>query len=129
MTFHIGQQNAGVINVAGRDQQIYGGQQGTAVAGESEWRAVRELRNALVAANLGETRAAEAHAQVDEVDAALRTPQPDKSRVAHVLERLTRLLVTAGSLTTASVALIGPLQTLAGWLGDLGAPILHMLPG
>jgi hypothetical protein len=53
MTVHIGQQNAGVINMAGRDQRIDGGQQGAVVAGE----------------------------------------------------------------------------TLAGWLGDLGAPILHMLPG
>jgi hypothetical protein len=99
-----------------------------ATAGEAEWRAVRELRAALAASDLDEANAAEAHARVAEVDTAMRAPRPDRSRVARVLERLTRLLVTAGSLTTASVALIGPLQTLAGWLGDLGEPILRLLP-
>jgi hypothetical protein len=128
MTFHIGQQNAGVINIAGRDQRIHGGQQGMVTAGESERRAVRELRAALATSNLDETNAAEARAQVAEIDAALHAPRPDRSRVARTLERLTRLLAAAGTLTTAGIALIGPLQTLAGWLGDLGEPILRLLP-
>jgi len=91
--------------------------------------AVRELRDALASSTLDETTAAEAHAQIAEIDAAFQEPQPDRRRVAHRLEQLTRMLADAGSLTTASAALIGPLHTLAGWLGALGAPILSMLPG
>jgi hypothetical protein len=43
------------------------------------------------------------------------------------LERLTRLLAAAGSLTTAGTALVGPLRTIAGWLGALSEPFLHLL--
>src|ERR1022692_1145235 len=88
-----------------------------------------ELRDALAAAALDETTAAEEHAQATEIDAALQEPYPGRRRVAHTLARLTRVLVHVGSLTTASAALIGPLHTLAGWLGTLGTPILSMLPG
>ncbi len=129
MTFHIGQQTAGVINNVGGDQRIDGGQQGTVVTGKDAQQAVRELRDALASSTLDETTAAEAHAQIAEIDAAFQEPQPDRRRVAHRLEQLTRMLADAGSLTTASAALIGPLHTLAGWLGALGAPILSMLPG
>ena len=134
MNLHIGQQTAGVINNAGGNQWIYG-QQGTAVTDQGARQAVHELRGALAGLDPqgpevpGQSAAAQARAQVTEIDASMRTPQPDKSRVARMLERLTRLLLAAGSLTSASAAVIGPLQTLAGWLGDLGAPILRLLPG
>ena len=129
MNFNIGGQTAGVINnVAGGDQRVSGGQEGTVVPAEDARRAVRELRDGLATAALNETTAAEANAQDAEIEAVVHAPQPDRSRVARSLERLTRLLVAAGSLSTASAALIGPLQTLAAWLGTLGEPILHMLP-
>src|SRR5689334_5056189 len=68
-------------------------------------------------------------AQIAEIEVAMQSPQPNKSRIAGILERLTRLLVAAGSLTTASTSIIGPLQTLAAWLGHLGVPLLGLLPG
>ena len=128
MNFNIGGQTAGVINNVAGDQRVSGGQEGTVVPAEDARRAVRELRDGLATAALNETTAAEANAQVAEIEAVVHAPQPDRSRVARSLERLTRLLVAAGSLSTASAALIGPLQTLAAWLGTLGEPILHMLP-
>lgn len=128
MTFHIGSQTGGIINNVAGDQRITGGQQGTVVTTEAAQRAVYELRQALTATRLDAAAAAEARARVDEIDAELRAPLPDQGRVAGRLERLTRLLAAAGSLTTAGAALIGPLQTLAGWLGTLGEPILQMLP-
>jgi hypothetical protein len=128
MTFHIGSQTGGIINNVAGDQRVTGGQHGTAVATEAALRAVHELRDALGTAALDAKTATEARARVEEIDTELRTPQPDRSRVARCLERLTRLLAAAGSLATAGVALVGPLQTLAGWLGTLGEPILQLLP-
>jgi hypothetical protein len=152
MSLNIGQQTAGVINNAGGDQWIYG-QQGAVVTDEGARRAVAELRDALARPEgpglarpegpalarpegpalarpegPGRAAAAQMHARVAEIDAAMQARQPDKSRVAQLLERLTRLLAAAGSLTAAGAAVIGPLQTLAGWLGALGAPILRLLP-
>jgi len=129
MNIHIGQQNAGVINNVDGNMWIQGGQQGTIVTDEGARHAVRELRSALAAVKLDQFAAAKTRTQITEIDTAMDVPQPDKSRVADMLKRLTGLLVASGSLTTAAAAIIGPLQTLASWLGTLGAPILHLLPG
>lgn len=128
MTFNIGSQAGGVINNVQGDQHIAGGQQGTFISTEQALRAVRELSERLHTAALDETTAAQARADIAEIESAMRAPQPDRPRVAHFLGRLTRLLVAAGSLSTATAALIGPMQTLAGWLGPLGESILHLLP-
>ena len=128
MTFNIGDQHAGIINNVARDQHNAGGQQGMVVPVQEAQRAVRELRDGLRSTTLDASAAAEARAQLAEIDTAMHAPEPDRSRVAPILKRLTQLLVAAGSLSTASTTLIGPLQTLAGWLGTLGEPILHMLP-
>jgi len=57
----------------------------------------------------------------------VHAPQPDKHRAVGPLKRLVKLLADAGSLATAGAALLGPLQTLAGWLGAHGAAILSLL--
>jgi hypothetical protein len=129
MNIHIGQQNAGIINNVEGNMWIHGGQQGAIVSDEGARQAVRELQSALATVTLDQSAAARTRAQITEIDTAMHAPQPDKSRVADMLKRLTGLLVATGSLTTATAAIIGPLQTLAGWLGALGAPILHLLPG
>jgi hypothetical protein len=127
MSPQIGDQHAGVINNVDGDQVIYGGQHGTIVTSEDARRAVRDLRDALAGAALDDARAAEAGARVAEIDAAVHAPEPDKQRAAGPLKRLVKLLTDAGSLTTAGAALIGPLQTLASWLGAHGAAILGLL--
>jgi hypothetical protein len=126
MSVNVNNQTAGVINNAD-NQVVYGGQHGTVVTNQDASRAVRELRDALASTALDQTRAAEARAHVAEIDAAVHAPQPDRRRAAGRLKRLIRLLTDAGSLTTASAALIGPLQTLAGWLGAHGAAIFSLL--
>lgn len=128
MTFNIGSQTAGNINNVGGDQRITGGQHATVVTHEAARQAVLDLRDGLATSPLDEVTAASARARVEEIDADIQAPQPDRSRIARSLERLTRLLVGAGSLVTAGGALLGPLQTLAGWLGTLGKPILALLP-
>lgn len=128
MTFNIGNQSAGNINNVGRDQHITGGQQGVMVTPEAARQAVVDLRAGLRLAPLEQQTSAAAEAEVREIEAEVQKPEPDRSRAASSLERLTRLLLSAGSLASAGAALVQPLQTLAGWLGSLGAPILHLLP-
>jgi hypothetical protein len=128
MTFNIGNQSAGNINNVGRDQHITGGQQGVMVTPEAARQAVVDLRAGLRLAPLEQQTSAAAEAEVREIEAEIQKPEPDRSRAASSLERLTRLLLSAGSLASAGAALVQPLQTLAGWLGSLGAPILHLLP-
>jgi hypothetical protein len=57
-------------------------------------------------------------------DSFLTGREPDISSIFGPLERLTRLLVAAGPIAAA----VGPLQTLAAWLGQLGAGVLRLLP-
>jgi hypothetical protein len=127
MGIHIRDQHAGVINNIDGDQVIHGGQHGTLVTSEDARRAVHDLRDALAAAALDGATAAEARARVAEIDAEVHAPEPDKRRAAGPLKRLVKLLADAGSLATAGAALIGPLQTLAGWLGAHGAAIIGLL--
>jgi hypothetical protein len=127
MEIHVKNQTAGVITYVDGNQVVYGGLHGSVVTDEDARRAVGELREALTSVTLNGPWAAEAQAQVVELDGAVRAPRPDKSRAADILRRLTELLASAGSLTTAGAALMGPLQTLASWLGAHGAAILGML--
>jgi hypothetical protein len=127
MEIHVKNQTAGVITYVDGNQVVYGGLHGSVVADEDARRAVGELRVALTSVTLDRSRAAEARAQIAELDGAVRTARPDKGRAADILRRLTELLASAGSLTTAGAALMGPLQTLASWLGVHGAAVLGML--
>jgi hypothetical protein len=128
MTFNIGSQSGGIINNVAGDQHVTGGQQGTAVTLPDARQAMRELRSALATAPLDRATATEIRAQLDQADAELGVPQPDPGRVARCVERLTRLLIAAGPLATASATVVGSLQTIANWLASLGEPILRLLP-
>jgi hypothetical protein len=127
MEIHVKNQTAGVINYVEGNQVVNGGQHGSVVTDDDARQAVRQLRQALSTTPLDRSRAAEARAEVAELDAAVRAPRPDKRRAADTLKRLTDLLVRAGSLATAGAAIVGPLQTLAAWLGIHGAAVLGML--
>ena len=127
MSIHIKNQRGVVINNVDGDQMVYGGQHATVVTSEDARRAVHDLRDALAGAALDDATVAEARARLAEIDAAVHAPEPDKRRAAGPLKRLVKLLADAGSLATAGAALVGPLQTLAGWLGAHGAAILSLL--
>jgi hypothetical protein len=128
MTFNIGSQTGGVINNVAGDQRITGSQQGVLVTAEDARQALGSLRQAVTGAGLDETTEAQAQAHLTEMDTTMRAAQPDRSRFARALERLTRLLAAAGPFAAAGAALAGPLQALAVWLGALGEPILRLLP-
>ena len=123
----VNSQNAGVI-INGENMTINGNVSGTLAADENARQAARALQSALATSALDRPTRTRAGDQAAEIDAAMRAPQPDKSRIAGLLNQLTRLLAGAGALATASAALIGPLHTLVTWLGTLGEPILHLLP-
>ncbi len=128
MTFNIENQNAGVVNNVAGDQRIEGGQYGILATPAAALEALQRLRGGMSSASLDEGGQFEARAHIDELENELHAPQPDRSRIASVLERLTRLFVATGSLVAAGAALVEPLHTLATWLGALGQPILTLLP-
>ncbi|MEV0286980.1 MULTISPECIES: hypothetical protein [unclassified Kribbella] len=127
MTFNIGNQNAANINNVGRDQHITGGQTGIVVTPEQARQAFADLRAGVQATPLDPATSAAAQTELHEVETGLSRPEPDRQRIAGRLERLTRILIAAGSLTSAASALFTPLRTLAQWLGAAGAPILGLL--
>jgi hypothetical protein len=127
MEIHVNNQTAGVINYVEGTQAVSGGQHGSVVSDDAARQAVTELRQALSRLRLDRCQAAEARTQVAELDGTLRAPQPDKRRAAEALQRLTGLLIGAGSLASAGTAVMGPLLTLANWLGSHGAAVLSML--
>jgi hypothetical protein len=127
MTFNIDNQNANQINNVEGDQYLYGGQHGAIVTTHDARRLAADLRRALPSSALGRRDAGAARVAIDEVEAGLADPKPDRSRVAGGLERLTRLLSATGALVGAGAALVEPLRGLAGWLGALGAPVLALL--
>jgi hypothetical protein len=125
VTFNIGSQSGGVFNNVAGNQQIYGGQQAYAAAEQS----LRDLRAALARQPLSPSEAAAAHAEIDEIEKAVRTgSEPNRGRAAQALERLTRLLSGAGSLVVAGTSLIEPLRALATWLGPVAERVVTMLP-
>jgi hypothetical protein len=117
VTFNIRNQTAGVINNVAGNQHI-GVQQGRVVGTDDAREAVAELREALLTVSLPPEAKAEAQSRMEQVD---------RMRVADSLRRLTRLLSSVGAFAAAGAALIGPLQTLAAWLGELGQPIMQLL--
>jgi hypothetical protein len=124
VTFNIENQNAGVINNVAGDQRVTGGQSGTLVTLDAARAAVQGLRDVIAS-----TPALEgADADLDEIDAEMRKDAPDRPTVADRLRRLTGLLVSAGSVVSSGAAIVGPLQTLVAWLGQVGEPIARMLP-
>ena len=127
MVFNIGNQQAGQINMAGRDQYNYGGQQGSMISIGEARDAAQALRAALEAANLPAAERAELRQDAADVERDLTTPAPDRERVATRLERMTRTLGRLGALAGAGAGLIGPLTVLGRWLGPLGTTLLGLL--
>ncbi|MGW6194800.1 hypothetical protein ACWF0M_01510 [Kribbella sp. NPDC055110] len=128
MTFNIGNQNAANINNVGRDQHITGGQTGIVVTSEQALQALTELRAGVQATRLEPAHSAAAESELRDIETSFRQPEPDRTRIAPRLERLTRILLATGSLASASSAIVRSIGTLAHWLGALGAPILGLLP-
>jgi hypothetical protein len=126
MSPRVKNQHGGIFNNVDGDQVIHGGQHVATIISEDAQRAVCDLREALADAGLDAVVTAQARRQIAEIDAVVRAPRPEKSRAVAPLKRLVDLLSDAGSLATASVALLGPLQTLASWLGVHGAAILNL---
>ncbi|GAA2820319.1 hypothetical protein RMN57_29975 [Kitasatospora sp. CM 4170] len=130
MVFNIGNQQGGVVNNVAGDQTVHGGQSGHLTADGQDVRGlVGELRTAVEQAQLPPAMVPEVRAELNSLDTEVNRPEPDRAAVAGRLTRITRMLSTAGSLAVAGSRLIGPITALAGWLGTLGQPIMHLLGG
>ena len=131
MTFNIGSQTGGVISNVGRDQVVTGGQHGTAVTQADAQSALEALRAILQrpdATPLTEDQQAAVDADLAAIEADLSEADPPRERIGERLTRLTTVLSQAGALVGAGAAMVGPLSTLAQWLGSAGAAALQLLP-
>jgi hypothetical protein len=126
ITVH-GNQNAGVINNVEGTQNVYAPQSGTVTIGDVR-AAVRSLSEALDTAPMTDDARRAAQAHVRAVEDEIARPEPDRRRVADRLSGLAKVLASAGTVISAGSALLGPLHTLATWLGPLAAPLLALLP-
>ena len=120
---YIREQKATKIYNAEGGQYIGGDQPGTSL--EDARFAAEGLQQALSSSPSREFAAM--HGHVDAIAAEMRRQTPDRHTVADRLRKVTDLINASASLASAGAAIIGPLRTLAEWLGDLGVPILHML--
>ncbi|HEY7193290.1 MAG TPA: hypothetical protein VH969_02885 [Actinophytocola sp.] len=127
MTFNIHNQHANVINQAAGNQWISGGQHVTVTTLDAARSAVDSLRQVVRTLPLDQATSSTARTSVDELGTELRKHSPAPPVVEGHLRRLTSLLKSTGALVTAGATLIGPLQVIAGWLGDLGASTLQLL--
>jgi hypothetical protein len=126
--FNIGSQQAGVINNVAGDQRISGGQHGTASFGVTEaLEQLDRLRVEIQRLELPEAERGQALGAIDAAQAELREPEPDRRRTAGHLERLVGILRQTGALLTAGAAVVGPLQSLAAFLGPFGASLAALL--
>jgi hypothetical protein len=125
--FNIGSQQ-GVISNVGGDQTVYGGQRAEWV----EWTPqveehLEELRRVLSGMQLPEEARQGAEQALDEASTELQQPEPDKERVAGRIERFTEILKGVGELAVAGLAIVNPIQSIAGILGSAGAAIIRLI--
>jgi hypothetical protein len=128
MVFNIGNQQAGQINMAGRDQYNFGGQQGSVVSNADAYAAVRALWVAVQKVDLPPSVRDQVREDVAAVERNLASSRPDQPQAAGRLERLTKVLGRYGALAAAGASLVGPLATLGRWLGPAGTALLGLLP-
>ncbi|MDQ4134070.1 MAG: hypothetical protein M3179_12915 [Actinomycetota bacterium] len=120
VVFNIGNQNADVINVAGRDQY---NQINTGAARDL----VQQLRDAVDGSDLPADVAPQVRAELDATDRELTKPVPEQPAVAKRLTRVAELLTGAGSVLAATTPLGAPLLALTKVLGQWAAPLRRKL--
>jgi hypothetical protein len=126
VTFNIGNQTGGIINNVGGDQTIAGDQYAVTVTSPEARQAAHDLLEALKRTSLHDD--ATLRRQAQDIDTEMHSAEPEKSRVAVHLDKLTRMIAAAGAWAKAGAAIVGPMRILAQWLGGLGVPILGLLP-
>jgi hypothetical protein len=121
-TFNIGTISADEVSMAGRDTYIA---RGTLTSLGAARLAAESLRQAFASTQSRELAAM--RGPVDAIAAEMQQPTPNRRTVADRVRTLIELINASASAASLGVAIIDPLRRLAEWLGDLGAPILHML--
>ena len=88
--------------------------------------AVRTLRRTLARLGLPDRVSSEASVPLEQIEAELRSPDPDRCVVIERLERFTEILASAGVDMTRR-SLIRSIRHIAAWLGPIGVPlVLHL---
>jgi hypothetical protein len=126
VTFNIGSQHGNVSNVAG-DMTVYGGQHYTAPPADLIRQELENIHRIISAIELSPEARKEAAALLVDAGRELGQPGCEAEKVARPVRRLAGLLSDIGAIKAAGVALIGPFQAIASWLGPAGQAILHLI--
>lgn len=113
--------NYGDIHQAGGDMFIVHG-----ASSEEALDATGDLRATLDRVGLAPEARRAAEDELDSMERELRKPQPESTKVAYRLNRVTEILKSAGAFASAGAALFGPIGVIAGFLGPLGEAIAEM---
>jgi hypothetical protein len=119
--FHIADQRAGLVNMAGRDQHIAAVQHGTIETASEVRSAISELRSATLSARLDGRERAVVTDHLDGMDQAARGPQPDQRSIGERLGALASLLAGAGAFVSGGASLIAAVLTIGRLIGRYGA--------
>jgi hypothetical protein len=123
MAFHIGSQQAGVINNVDGNQTVHGGQNGSIDRRELLGR----VRSQLAALALPAEFARQVDKDLDAIDADLSAPRPDHKAAADRLGRVVGSLTSAGVVARAGAGLLTALTALVNSFGHLGEPVRQLL--
>jgi hypothetical protein len=118
----VGNQNAGVINNVEGIQNVNASQYG--IYGhlpKDVQRALRDLSTTLNDVQLSARARAQAESDVQQIQAEMAKPDPNRHRVAEHPTGLAKILKSVGAVGTAISGLMGSVKTLAGWLGHAAA--------
>jgi hypothetical protein len=126
VTFNIGSQHGNVSNVAG-DMAVYGGQHYTALPADMIRQELENIHRIISAIELSPKARNKAAALLADAGRELSQPGCEAEKVARPVKRLAGLLSDIGAISAAGVALIGPFQAIASWLGPAGQAILHLI--
>ena len=127
MGITVGSQQAGIINNVEGTQYV-GPQYGQVVGLPEARQAVGELSRAVAGIPMPEEARAAAQEHIRGMDTELAGDAPDRSTVKRHLTGLADVLRSVGAVAGAATTALGPLQTLAAWLGHTVGPLLQLLP-
>ena len=126
MSFNIGSQTGGVINNVTGNQRIDGGQRGKAVSINTVRQAVQQIRKGVDSATLAPDTFAIISAALSEIESEVHAQEPNRSKVRESLDKIVGILASAGAIAAAGQALVGPIQSVALWVGSWGPAVAKL---
>ena len=127
-TFEIGSQTAGSIQNVGGDLAIEHLHVEATWSAVEVWQELARVQEQVAKIPLPHTARVAAEGALAAAASEAAAPEPDRGRIAQLLERTTHVLGDAGALTTAGTGLAESLRRATVALGPAGKAALALLP-